>query len=186
MLNNVLDFIVKRRVKFSFLFAIIFFVIVKPNFTSIIVGFLVSVCGECIRTWASGYIMKNKLLAKEGPYSLVRHPLYLGSFIIGIGASIMGNSEEFFLIFLGIFLLVYLRLMKKEEVDMERLFGKEFFEYRNNTPMLIPGLKSLKEIGKLFSNNFSWSLVKKHKEYNAWLGIVGSAAILLIKAYLRI
>jgi protein-S-isoprenylcysteine O-methyltransferase Ste14 len=48
---------------------------------------VIVVLGLAVRLWASGFIVKNKELATNGPYALVRHPLYVGSIFILIAFS---------------------------------------------------------------------------------------------------
>ena len=44
--------------------------------------------GECLRLWAAGHLEKSKEVTRSGPYRHTRHPLYLGSSIIGIGIAL--------------------------------------------------------------------------------------------------
>ena len=48
-------------------------------------GFVLALTGVIIRTWAGGHLQKNKSVISSGPYQYTRNPLYLGSFIIGLG-----------------------------------------------------------------------------------------------------
>src|SRR5262252_5241051 len=41
--------------------------------------------GCLLRAWAAGYLFKGKRVAVGGPYAYVRNPLYVGSFILGVG-----------------------------------------------------------------------------------------------------
>src|SRR5262249_6494784 len=76
------------RVPFGFLFAFwyLWLVWTMPASASNlpICGMIVEV-GCLIRAWAAGYLLKGKRVAVGGPYAFVRNPLYIGSFIIGIG-----------------------------------------------------------------------------------------------------
>ena len=51
----------------------------------IIIGFVIAAIGQLWRIYAAGVIYKNRKLASTGAYSLVRHPLYLGNFLILAG-----------------------------------------------------------------------------------------------------
>jgi len=42
-------------------------------------------------------------------------------------------------------MIIYYRLARKEESDMEREFGNEYIRYKNRTSMFIPGLKMFKK-----------------------------------------
>ena len=57
----------------------------KPDVGTVIVGLAMAFAGQVFRIYAAGFIFKNKQLASNGPYALVRHPLYLGNFLILIG-----------------------------------------------------------------------------------------------------
>jgi len=48
--------------------------------------------GMTIRLWASGFIVKDKQLATSGPYAFVRHPLYVGNLLIGLGFGLASGS----------------------------------------------------------------------------------------------
>ncbi|MDH5220319.1 MAG: hypothetical protein OEW94_03705, partial [Betaproteobacteria bacterium] len=48
-------------------------------------GFLVSMIGELVQLWCFASLDKNRDLACNGPYTLVRNPMYLGRFLIVLG-----------------------------------------------------------------------------------------------------
>ncbi len=58
----------------------------------VIIGLAVAAFGQVFRIYAAGFIHKNKQLASTGPYALVRHPLYLGNFLILFGFALAANN----------------------------------------------------------------------------------------------
>ncbi len=168
---------VKKRIVIGFLFAGLFLIFSRPTHLAILLGLGVAVAGEALRTWASGYISKGKVLATQGPYSYVRNPLYLGSFIMGLGICLMGRSIIFMLAFLLIFSIVYSRLILKEEEKVGRIFGEEFLAYRARVPRFIPRYPTKMKV----KDSFDWLQVLSHKEYNAWLGLFSITIFLLFK-----
>src|SRR5688572_11867311 len=48
-------------------------------------GVVVAALGMAMRLAASGFVRKNQVLATNGPYAHVRHPLYTGNLLICIG-----------------------------------------------------------------------------------------------------
>src|SRR5919197_1909488 len=52
------------------------------------------VCGACFRLWATLYVggQKGLSLVTEGPYSLSRNPLYLGSFLLAVSVALFLKS----------------------------------------------------------------------------------------------
>src|SRR5258705_13759457 len=76
------------RVPLGFACAAVFFLLAKPSPATLLVGASVSLLGLSIRAWAAGHIRKNQELATSGPYAYTRNPLYLGSFLLGLGFTI--------------------------------------------------------------------------------------------------
>lgn len=76
-------------------------------------------------------------LVKDGLYKYVRHPQYLGLFIITIGMLIQWPTLITVFVWPILFIMYY-RLAKKEEIEMEAKFGEEYNEYKNNVSMFIP------------------------------------------------
>jgi protein-S-isoprenylcysteine O-methyltransferase Ste14 len=77
-------------------------------------------------------------LVTDGPYSRIRHPLYLGEAISMIGLTLQYLSP----LALGILLLQFafqLWRMKNEEAVLTSLFP-EYESYRTRTARLVPGL----------------------------------------------
>ena len=77
-------------------------------------------------------------LVTDGPYALIRHPLYLGEAITLFGFTLQFFSPLAFLIFALQFSFQLVR-MKNEEGVLEGLFP-EYGDYRGRTARVIPGL----------------------------------------------
>ncbi len=174
---RLLDFMVKKRIAISFLFVGLFLVFSRPIRPAILLGLVVAVAGESLRTWASGYISKGKVLATQGPYSYMRNPLYLGSFVMGLGVCLMGRSIIFMLAYLLVFSIVYSRLILKEEEKVGRLFGEKYLAYKARVPRFIPRFTTRRKV----KGSFDWTQVLRHKEYHAWLGLFSITIFLLFK-----
>src|SRR3990170_6376852 len=109
-MNKPLDFlrriIGRNRIILSIIIGSIFLYLATPTRTTILTGVPFILLGETIRTWASGFIKKDKELAQGGPYALTRNPLYLGNFLIGVGFSIMANNLLLLFLFLKTFTII--------------------------------------------------------------------------------
>lgn len=144
-----------HRILISRLFSIIFVTILifgyRPWTCSIylqiaikVIGFfLVTICVSG-RIWSATYIggRKTRNLVSDGPYSMVRHPLYMFSFIgaIGIGLSSMNT---YLLVAIGVFLLLYYPgVIYHEQRKMESVHGEEYMQYRSRVPALIPTFRN--------------------------------------------
>ena len=84
---------------------------------------------------------RPKTVVTTGVYSIVRHPQYLGGLLAHLGISILLSAFYSLLLTPMIIALVYL-ISGKEEKEILREFGKEYEDYRDEVPMLIPKLKS--------------------------------------------
>ncbi len=98
------------------------------------------------RTWSSLYIggRKNAVLMQDGPYSLMRNPLYTFSFIGAVGIGLQLGSGLFGLITLAICVLVFWPVVRKEEQHLDQLFGDAYAQYRRTVPRFLPNLLSLR------------------------------------------
>ena len=167
------------RVPLGFLFAAVFLVFARPEIVTLAVGAGISVVGLLIRAWASGHIRKNENLAVSGPYSYTRNPLYLGSFLLGVGFCVAAGVWWLALLFAVLFLGIYLPVMRVEAEDLTRIFGAAFDEYKKAVPLFFPRLTPWKKSPA----NFDFQLYLKYREYRAALGLVLALAVLTAKAY---
>jgi protein-S-isoprenylcysteine O-methyltransferase Ste14 len=77
-------------------------------------------------------------LNTTGMYSLVRHPLYLGNFLIGLGACCAPFVWWLPLIYCLLFCAYYERIMFREEAFLHQVFHKKFDEWAARTPAFFP------------------------------------------------
>jgi protein-S-isoprenylcysteine O-methyltransferase Ste14 len=101
--------------------------------------FLLTIC-SIGRLWALLYISGHKKLEliTEGPYSIVRHPLYVFSLVGAIG---IGLTSENILVLtaLVIFYLSYYPLtIFVEEKKLVDKFGQAYLDYIKRTPRFLP------------------------------------------------
>lgn len=171
------------RVPLGFLFAAIFFVAARPVWQSLAVGGAIALIGLLIRAWASGHIRKNAVLAISGPYAYTRNPLYLGSFLIGLGFTIGGASWWTVLLFAVWFLGLYLPVMRKEAQDLRQIFGAEYEKYAQEVPLFLPRVTAFRT-EKASDVKFDPELYLRYREYRAALGLVAALGLLALKATL--
>jgi|JI6StandDraft_1071083.scaffolds.fasta_scaffold11669_3 protein-S-isoprenylcysteine O-methyltransferase Ste14 len=78
------------------------------------------------------------ILNTSGIYSVVRHPLYLGNFLIGLGPMLLPLIWWLPFIYALSFALYYERIMIAEEEFLKRKFGPQFDGWAVRTPAFIP------------------------------------------------
>ena len=111
--------------------------------------FAVGLAGLFVRSYAVGYAAPHtsgrvrgrqeaKSLNTSGIYSAVRHPLYLGNYLMWISAAILPRSIWIFLVVSLAFWLFYERVMSAEEAFLRREFGESFEAWSARTPAFIP------------------------------------------------
>lgn len=109
-------------------------------------GLLLLIVAMGGRIWASVYLVgrKNQVLVTEGPFSLVRNPLYLFSLIGFVGAGLAFESLALAAIFAVIFFLAHWPAIHREEETLRGIFGKDFEAYRRQVPRLLPRMGPLR------------------------------------------
>ena len=179
MVNFDKRFLQRIRIPLGFLFAVIFMVFARPTEMSLAIGGGIGLIGLAIRGWASGHIRKASVLAVTGPYAYTRNPLYVGSFILGVGFTIAAGVWWLALVFSGLFIGIYLPVMRVETEDIRSIFGASFDEYEQNVPVFIPRVTRWTKTG----GKFDFQLYLQYREYRAAIGTALALAVLAAKAY---
>jgi protein-S-isoprenylcysteine O-methyltransferase Ste14 len=90
-------------------------------------------------------------LNTTGMYSVVRNPLYLGNFFMGLGIALFVHLWWFALIYVLVFWLYYERIIFAEEAYLRNKFGLEYMEWADSTPVFIPKLSKYRKADLPFS-----------------------------------
>jgi protein-S-isoprenylcysteine O-methyltransferase Ste14 len=109
----------------------------------------ISSLGLIIRILTVGYVPRGtsgrntkrqvaEVLNTTGMYSVVRHPLYVGNFIMWLGISLLFHLWWFTLLITLIFWLYYEKIMYAEEEFLKKNFGEQFFIWAEKTPLFVP------------------------------------------------
>ena len=112
-------------------------------------------------------------LNTTGMYSLVRHPLYLGNFLIWLGITLFAGLWWLLLIYALLFWVYYERIMFAEEEFLTARFGAEFQDWAARTPAFFPSFRGWRKPDL----QFSFRNVLR-REYTALFGILAAFAIL--------
>lgn len=172
------------RVPLGFIFTAVFLIFARPTPLTIAIGAVIAIIGVLIRAWASGHIRKNKTLAVSGPYAHTRNPLYVGSFIMGLGITAATGVWWLAIIFAVLFLGIYLPVMRVETQELTEIFGDEFTEYAKKVPLFIPRLTAFKD-ENLTANKFEVELYLKYREYRAAIGVALVLGVLILKLVIK-
>jgi len=122
------------------LLVVVFSIFAKPLLPLFYAGVPLVVAGVAVRLWASGHIKKNKILATDGPYGFVRHPLYVGNILILAGFVLCSGLWWAAAAAGAFFLLYYPTAIEYEDRKLESIFGEQWRKWRAETKALIPRL----------------------------------------------
>ena len=139
---------------------IITFIIIDNNFsafslnidmnTSLLfsyIGFSLVVLGGFGRIWASLYLegFKTRKLIKEGPYSMVRNPLYFFSLMLFLGMCFAIKSIAVSFALLVVFVLFHIPTILNEEKVLLSTHDESYKAYYESTPRLLPNIFKYKK-----------------------------------------
>ncbi len=107
------------------------------------VGYAMVIFGAFGRVYCSAFIggRKNDEVIRSGPFSVVRNPLYVFSFIAMVGIGLQSGMLLVTAILIGAFVFYYPMVVAKEEAFLENKFGEPYTKYKAEVPRWIPNLK---------------------------------------------
>jgi len=99
------------------------------------------------RLWALAYISGHKTrdLISDGPYSMVRNPLYLFSLIGALGIALVSKNILVIALIIILFCIYYPFVIRGEEKHLQEVHGKAFEDYKKKTPMFLPSSSAFTE-----------------------------------------
>lgn len=174
---------VRLRVVWLFLLPFYFWAVPTPQ--GLVLGTGLGVLGLGLRAWAAGSIRKYRELATGGPYAYTRNPLYLGSFILGVGLTVAGGRWLFFVLLMAFFLSIYRTTALREAVELKELFGEAYETYAAGVPLFLPRVTAFRaDGGQSGSSGFSWARYRRNREWEATLGGVAGFGFLAVRMML--
>jgi protein-S-isoprenylcysteine O-methyltransferase Ste14 len=112
-------------------------------------------------------------LNTRGLYSIVRHPLYLGNYLMWLGVALFPRSWWAPIIVSLVFWLYYERIMFAEEEFLRRKFGPLYTVWAADTPAFVPRITLWRSPGIRFS-----LLTVLRREHSSLLALVASLTAL--------
>ena len=172
----------RLRLKAVWLLIIPFYIYASPTTILILWGAAVSTAGLALRAWAAGSIQKDRELATTGPYAHTRNPLYLGSFILGVGVTLAGGQWVFGVALLAFFLVVYRATALREAAELEARFGERYRVYAAQVPAVLTRFSAYRgERSESPPEGFSRARYMRNREWEATLGMVAALGVLALK-----
>lgn len=160
----------RMRVPLGFLAGVVVLVLARPTMATLGAGFVVAMLGEAVRVWAAGHLEKSREVTRSGPYRWNRHPLYVGSTVMGVGIGIAAASLTAAALILLYLATTYTAAIRTEEAFLRSRFGDAYDHYCAGR-------------GPAKDRPFDWARVLRNKE---WRSVLGSGLVFLVlvaKAY---
>jgi len=165
------------RIEVGFVLGSIVLVTANPTRTSIAAGLPVLLAGLGLRGWGRGHLTRRAHLTQSGPYAFVRHPLYVGSFLLGLSFAIMTGIVWLSLLFPLIFTAMYLPKALREEAFLRERYGDEYAAYADRVGRFFPHLRRVPPAFR-GAQQFSWERVFGHREQLTWLGALAALGLM--------
>lgn len=167
---SVVRWLTRYRVALGGLTALVTLWAAQPTSQSLMAGAAVALIGAALRLWAAGHVEKSREVTTSGPYRYTRHPLYLGSTVMGLGVAVAAANP-----WLGAAILAYLAstlsaAMRSEEAHLRDKFGDAYDRYAARK-------------APLSARAFSWRRAWHNREHHALAGLVAGLALLALKVW---
>ena len=127
----------------ALLLMVLFALVSEPAALSLLAGIPLIAAGAGLRLAASGFIFKNRQLATQGPYALVRHPLYTGNISIITGFAVVSGVWWTAAAALAFFWFYYPTAIEYEDRKLHKLFGERWERWAREVPALLPSFRNL-------------------------------------------
>ena len=171
--DRIVAVLTRRRVALGFAFAAMVLWLAQPTRDSLLAGSSVAALGEALRIWAAGHVEKSREVTRSGPYRFTRHPLYLGSCVIGAGIVIASASWVVSALVFSYLAVTLSAAVRAEEAHLREKFGPEYDAYAGN--LAPPMVRS-----------FSMARALANREHHALAGLAVALALLALKVGLSI
>jgi len=109
-----------------------------PAYSLDLIGLLTALCGQILRFWTWGTNPTKSGMRTRGPYPFIRHPLYVGNFLIGSGLLLILDAPLARFIFLPFLALLYLSSALNEEKRLKTKMGAAYVAYQAAVPRFLP------------------------------------------------
>jgi len=113
---------------------------------SFIIGITLIIAGILIRIFSGAgiypHLRGNKFTTEpflnKNLFSIMRHPLYIGNFLIVTGLTVSANTNIYLVlpIIIILFWIVYGLFIYREELLLKEHYGERYTRYKRNVPIL--------------------------------------------------
>ena len=163
--------VARSRVAAGFGVAAASFWLARPSWWSLGLGAAIGLAGACLRGWAAGHLEKGVEVTTSGPYRWMRHPLYVGSTLLGLGFAAAARHPVAALLIVLYLAVSLSQAARFEEARLRAELGGAYDRYAQ---------------GAAAAGDRRWSLARaaRNREGQALAGFLAALALLGLKALL--
>lgn len=169
---TVTRFLARWRVTLGFVLGAVVVLLARPTRASLLAGLPITVTGEALRVWAAGHLEKGREVTASGPYRWMRHPLYVGSSLLGLGLAVVADNVGVAALVVGYLALTLTAAARSEEQHLRSKFGGSYDQYRRGAA---PDT----------SRRFSFERARRNGEHRTMIGVALVFALLVLLAAVR-
>jgi protein-S-isoprenylcysteine O-methyltransferase Ste14 len=135
--------------------------------------------GLAVQTWSKGVLTRNRKLMDCGPYSICRHPFYLGNAIFDLGVCTMSGNLWLVAAYPVIFAIGYRFTFRMEETLLHSIHGQAHDEFRATTPMILPNPAGFV---RRWRAPFSWRALLVERQVSRSIRLLSFPLLVLVSA----
>lgn len=190
-----MSFKLPRKARFFWVYPLAAWLFLRAEISeaSLYVGSVVIFLGEWLRLWADAYVGAQKVnwtkkwrneakigrLVTAGPYAYVRNPLYVGTFLIGLGLCIVVRNGLLAVGCLIFFISVYRPKTHEEEMIISDEWGEAFERYCRAVPRWFPTLRPYPKA--LRHGQWRWEGIRASKEWKTLIWVTVCVLVLYFR-----
>jgi len=139
------------------------------------VAWIFFAAGATFRFWATLYLggRKRRVVVNEGPYSICRNPLYVGSLLLGVSGALFAQSATLAAGILLTTLVYMIGTVPAEERYLLKRLGAEYQSYLDSVPRWWPAPKLFKSPEVIEVNLIGLKIEGSRAMKWVWLPILG-------------
>lgn len=166
---SVTPLLARWRVTLGFACGALALVLASPTRGSLLIGAPIALAGEALRIWAAGHLEKGREVTASGPYRWMRHPLYVGSTLLGAGLAAVSNNLIVAALVAGYLALALTAAARSEERHLTSKFGASYEQYRRGAA---PDT----------ARGFSFARARQNGEHRTLMGVALAFVLLVARA----
>ncbi len=141
------------------------------------VAFGVFIAGLALRMWATFYIggRKCKQVVRDGPYSLCRNPLYVGSFLVTASSCLFLKTLWFAGGLLIMMAFYSWATIPTEEKKLREELGPDYLKYCQEVPRFVPNFSRFSPGSSVSLDLHALKSEAKRASWWIWLPMIGMA-----------